>query len=80
MLHVADGWQVLDPPATVSLQMVAPVIDSQSIFDIQITEIYCFVLKEAKYNFYIPADKQIPRLEQNSPSPQGYIAVHVEGD
>ena len=38
-VQVVGDWQVFEPPATVSLQAVVPVKDSQSKFEMQYTEI-----------------------------------------
>ena len=38
-IHVVDAWQVFAPPETVSLQTVIPSSESQSLFEIQYTDI-----------------------------------------
>jgi hypothetical protein len=39
VVQLVDAWQVLAPPMTVSLHTVVPARDSQSLFDMQYTEI-----------------------------------------
>ena len=47
--QAADSLQVLAPPRTFSLQTVVPVSDSQSVFDMQWTEMCLPLLKHNKY-------------------------------